>query len=391
MTENENVTPVDRVVSMLEDDAYRTGGSIQYDAILRLAEKFCLSAEDVVIVRSQLASAGVEVDGDPAEATTDELAGESSGPSEPTAAALDAVGAYLKAAGRFDLLKPTEETVLMRRIRAGENAARLLADGRPDPRGALAKFRSDGLTARDQFLSANLLLVMFVAKYYAKVDGGLALDDLIQEGNIGLLRAIKKFDHRRGFKFSTYATWWIRQSIARALMDKKGLVKVPVHVREFATKVRRARKALMRERGGQFPSTHELAEHLGLLPEKVQFLLDLDKSPVSLDSPVTEGESANLGDTLVNATTPDPHELTFLHERRRELESAISGLKPREQDVLRQRFGGEKSLEEIGHEFNVTRERIRQIEEKAIGRLRHKSRANRLAELIDFIPNDDEE
>jgi RNA polymerase primary sigma factor len=387
----DDVTPVDRVVSMLEDDAYRTGGCIQYGSLLRLAEKFSLSTEDVLVVRSRLISSGIEIDGDPAEATSEESSETPSEPGEPTSAAMDGVGAYLKAAGGFELLRRDEETELMRRIRAGENAAKLLTEGRPDPNGALAGFREDGIVARDHFLHANMRLVMFVAKDYAKITDGLTLDDLLQEGSIGLLHAMDKFNHNLGFKFSTYAIWWVRQAITRALADKNGLVRVPVHVQELAAKVRRTQRAVARERGGQLPSTHEIATQLGLSPEKVQFLLDLEKSPVSLDSPAKAGESARLADTLVSMTTPNPHDLTFLHERKRELDSALSDLKPREQDVIRQRFDGEKSLEEIGQGFKVTRERVRQIEEKAIGRLRHRSRAKRLAELIDFVPNDDAE
>lgn len=391
MTE-QAVTPVDRLVEMLEDDAYRTGGAVQYAALLRLAEKAKIDAAGVVEAHSRLLAAGVEVEGAPeGSELTVQRGPTSSEDEEPSAADLHSVGAYLAEASKVELLKPGEETVLMRRIRAGEDASRLLAEGRPDPAQALAKVRADGLEAREHFLTANLRLVTWVAKPYAKQGGSLSLDDLIQEGNIGLMRAVDKFDHSRGFKFSTYATWWIRQAITRAMADKKRMVRVPVHMQELANRVRKVRKALAREGGGRHVTANELAEHLGLRPEKVQFLLDLNKSHVSLDAPVKEGETLSLGESLVGATTPDPHELTFLAERRRELDSALSELKPREQEVIRRRFDDEKTLEEVGTEFEVTRERIRQIQEKALGRLRHHSRAGRLVELIDFVPEEEAE
>lgn len=385
-------SPIDRVTSMLEDDAYRTGGRIQYASLLRLAEKAKLDAAGIAEVHARLLGVDVEVEGAPEGVEPKVPSDSHEGADEPSAADLDAIGLYLKDAAKFELLSATDEVALARRIRAGEDADLLLKQGHPDLGGRLAALTVDGRTARDRFLAANMRLVLWVAKPYAGKAGSLTLDDLLQEGNIGLMRAIDKFDHTRGFKFSTYAIWWIRQAITRAIADKRALIRVPVHMQEFASRMRKVRAALLRERGGRPVSTTEIAEHLGASPEKVQFLLDIYKTPVSLDAPVEADGSTTLGECLPNTTTPDPHELAFLRERRNELDAAIATLSPREQKVLHERFDHERTLQEIGDDFEVTRERIRQVEAKALGRLRHPSRAARLVDLLDFVPeNEDEE
>jgi RNA polymerase primary sigma factor len=390
-----DASPVDRVTSMLEDDAYRTGGRIQYASLLRLAEKAKLDAAGIAEVHARLLGVDVEVEGAPDGVEVDPKAPSDSheaSADEPSTADLDAIQIYLKDAAKYELLSAADEVALARRIRAGEDAKRLLEQGRADPGGRLAALSVDGRNARDRFLAANMRLVLWVAKPYERKAGSLTLDDLLQEGNIGLMRATDKFDHTRGFKFSTYAIWWIRQAITRAIADKRALIRVPVHMQEFASRMRKVRAALLRERGGRPVSTTEIAEHLGASPEKVQFLLDIHKTPVSLDAPVEAEGATTLGECLPNTTIPDPHELAFLRERRDELDAAIATLSPREQKVLHERFDHERTLQEVGDELEVTRERIRQLEAKALTRLRHPSRATRLAELLDFVPeNEDEE
>ena len=382
------VTPFDRAFLMLEDDAFRTGGAVPYSAVLRLAEKFLLGAEEVVALRRQLAGAGVQIDGDPDPPEDDEQALDSD---RPTAAAIASAAAYEEGGARYRLLTPSEETALMRRIRAGEDAATLLLAGRADPSGALARVRQDGVDARDRFITANLRLVSFVANGFSEHPGGLTRRDLEQEGNLGLLRAIETFDHTRGFKFSTYAVWWIRQAIARAQADKDSMVRVPVYLHDLARRVRKLRRNLTSEAGGRPPSTRELADHVGLPPEKVAFLLDLHRSAVSLDAPRDRGEAPTLGETMVSTTTPDPYEGTFQRERRRELKAILGELKPREQEVIQYRFDEEMTLRAIGAQFGLTHERIRQIESRALLRLREPSRFARLAALLDVVPTPDDE
>lgn len=383
-------SPIDRVTSMLEDDAYRTGGRIQYESLLRIAEKSKLDAAGIAEVHARLLGMDVEVEGAPEEVAPKGPSESRDDSHEPSAADLDAIRLYLKDAAKVELLTAEEEVALARRIRAGEDAERLLKEGQPDPEGRLAALKADGRSARDRFLAANMRLVLWMAKPYEGKAGSLTLDDLLQEGNIGLMRAIERWDHTRGFKFSTYATWWVRQAITRAIADKRALIRVPVHMQEFASRMRKVRRALLRERGGRPVSTTEIAEHLGASPEKVQFLLDIYKSPASLDAPVDADGSTTLGECLPSTNTPDPHELAFLRERRAELDAAIATLTPREQKVIHERFDHERTLQEIGDDFEVTRERIRQLEAKALGRLRHPSRAARLVALLDFVPENED-
>lgn len=264
----------------------------------------------------------------------------------------DAVKQYLKEMGRYDLLSAEEENEIAARIEAGDKSA------------------------ADEMVQANLRLVVAIAKKY--VGRGLALDDLIQEGNLGLMRAVKKFDRSRGFKFSTYATWWIRQSITRAIADSGRTIRIPVHMVETINKLVVAEKQLTQELGRD-PSDGELADKLGW--EDVQKVLEVRKlsmQPTSLSAPVGDGEDSAFGDFIEDMNAADPYEEAEMTDLRKNIAMVLDTLTEREKRVIELRYGlnGEKpcTLEEVGQEFGVTRERIRQIESKALRKLRHPSR-----------------
>lgn len=264
----------------------------------------------------------------------------------------DAVKQYLKEMGRYALLSAKEENELAARIEAGDKSA------------------------ADEMVQSNLRLVVAIAKKY--VGRGLTLDDLIQEGNLGLMRAVKKFDRSKGFKFSTYATWWIRQSITRAIADSGRTIRIPVHMVETINKLVVAEKQLTQELGRD-PTDGELAEKLGW--EDVQKVLDVRKlsmQPTSLSAPVGDGEDSAFGDFIEDMNAADPYEEAEMTDLRKNIAMVLNTLSEREKRVIELRFGlnGEKpcTLEEVGEKFGVTRERIRQIESKALRKLRHPSR-----------------
>lgn len=366
---------------MLEDDAFRQGGAVHIDQLLRVCEKKRLTAEQTVAVRSRLGQRGVEIEGTeddepgPEEQETQALQ-ESAEPSAEQV--LSAVGAYVKDARKFDLLSAEEETHLMRRVRAGERAAAAIAAGAPES-PELDELIANGQTARERFLGANLRLVIHIAKKFKRVKS-LAFEDLVQEGNIGLMRAVDKFDHTLGWKFSTYATWWILQGISRAAADKDRLIRIPVHMLERISKVKKARHVLKREQGGLPPSSSVLAEHLQWPVEKVQALLDLDRDPVSLDAPVNSQTSECLGDFIPCTRIPGPEQVAEARELQRDVDRALEGFTEQEKDIITRRYGQEHTLEQIGQDYDVTRERIRQIQERVLSRLRHPARAQVLAD-----------
>ena len=259
---------------------------------------------------------------------------------------------YLKEIGRYPLLTPEEEKELGRRMSEGDEEA------------------------KKKMTEANLRLVVSVAKRYT--GRGLQFLDLIQEGNLGLMKAVDKFDHEKGFKFSTYATWWIRQSVTRAIADQAKTIRVPVHMVETINKVIRTSRTLLQELGRE-PSEEELAEALGMSVEKVRDILKIAQEPVSLETPIGEEEDSHLGDFIPAEGASDPAELASETLMREQIRKAISTLTPREQRVLELRYGLDdgrsRTLEEVGLEFGVTRERIRQIESKAIRKLRHPTRS----------------
>ena len=272
----------------------------------------------------------------------------------------DPVKAYLKEIGQVPLLSAEEEQTLARAARAGD------AD------------------ARRRLSEANLRLVVSVAKRYA--GRGLPFLDLIQEGNLGLMKAAEKFEPDRGFKFSTYATWWIRQSITRAIADQGRTIRIPVHLVEHINRVRKTAGELLRKNGRE-PTAEEIAVRLEMEPDRVRELLQLAQEPVSLETPVGEEEDAHLEDFIQDEEAGIPVDEAGRQLLRRELMSVLKSLTPREERVITLRFGLDdgrpRTLEELGKEFNVTRERIRQIEAKALRKLRHPSRAKRLRDYLD--------
>ncbi len=271
----------------------------------------------------------------------------------------DPVKIYLKEIGRVPLLSPEEEIEFASRMPDDEYAKKRLAE-------------------------ANLRLVVSIAKRY--VGRGMQFLDLIQEGNLGLIKAVEKFDHTKGFKFSTYATWWIRQAITRAIADQARTIRIPVHMVETINKVKKISNQLLHKNGRE-PSVEEIASELGMPVDKVREVMRVAQEPVSLETPIGEEEDSHLGDFIADDDTPAPADAASHTLLREQLSDVLSTLTPREEKVLRLRFGLEdgrsRTLEEVGKEFNVTRERIRQIEAKALRKLRHPSRSKRLKDFLD--------
>ena len=272
----------------------------------------------------------------------------------------DPVKVYLKEIGRVPLLTPEEEVELAERMAKGDPAA------------------------RKRLSEANLRLVVSIAKRY--VGRGMQFLDLIQEGNLGLIKAVEKFDHTKGFKFSTYATWWIRQAITRAIADQARTIRIPVHMVETINKVKKVSSQLL-HKNGHDPSAEEIAEELDMPIDKVSEIMRVAQEPVSLETPIGEEEDSHLGDFIEDSDAPAPADAASHTLLKEQLEDVLSTLTPREKKVLELRFGLEdgrnRTLEEVGKEFNVTRERIRQIEAKALRKLRHPSRSKRLKDFLD--------
>lgn len=272
----------------------------------------------------------------------------------------DPIRMYLLEIGKIPLLSMEEEQELAKRIAAGDESA------------------------KQKFTESNLRLVVSIAKKY--VGRGMHLLDLIQEGNIGLLKAVEKFDYNKGFKFSTYATWWIRQAITRAIADQSRTIRIPVHMVETINKLIRIQRQMVQELGRE-PSPEELSKVMNLPVERVQEIMKISQEPVSLETPVGDEEDSHLGDFVRDDTTPVPAEAAAFALMKDELDNALNTLTDREQQVLRLRFGLDdghaRTLEEVGKEFHVTRERIRQIESKALRRLSHPTRSKRLRDFLD--------
>ena len=275
----------------------------------------------------------------------------------------DPVKVYLKEIGRVPLLSPEEETELALKIQAGG---------------------PDGEKAKQRLSEANLRLVVSIAKRY--VGRGMQFLDLIQEGNLGLIKAVEKFDHTKGFKFSTYATWWIRQAITRAIADQARTIRIPVHMVETINKLVRIQRQLLQELGRE-PTPEEIGEEMGLSAERVREIQKISQEPVSLETPIGEEEDSQLGDFIEDdaaVVPPDAASFSMLQEQ---LAKVLEGLAERERKVISLRFGLEdghpRTLEEVGREFGVTRERIRQIESKTLAKLRHPSRSSKLKDYLE--------
>jgi RNA polymerase primary sigma factor len=297
----------------------------------------------------------------------------------------DTVSLYLKEISRVPLLTAEQEVELAQKIEAGVEAKKRLESGdyREDEREMLEAIVREGEKARKHLIEANFRLVVSIAKKY--VGRGVSFLDLIQEGNIGLIRAVEKFDWRRGYKFSTYSTWWIRQAITRAIADQGRTIRVPVHMTERINKVMRAQRKLVQELGRE-PTSEELAAELGTTPDQVERILKISERPLSLEMPVGEEQDSALGDFIEDELSLMPNEVASSELLRRQVEEVLATLSAREARVLQMRFGLKDgrthTLEEVGRRFGVTRERVRQIEAKALRKLRHPSRSRRLRDYL---------
>ena len=303
----------------------------------------------------------------------------------------DPVRMYLKEIGKVDLLTAAEEVHLAMKIEAGTDAAEKLE---AHERGELelsrvqlrrlTRIEQVGLEAKQALISANLRLVVSIAKRY--VGRGMLFLDLIQEGNLGLIRAVEKFDYTKGFKFSTYATWWIRQAITRAIADQARTIRIPVHMVETINKLVRVQRQLLQDLGRD-PTPEEIGEEMGMSAERVREIQKISQEPVSLETPIGEEEDSQLGDIIEDAQAVAPPEAASDSMLREQLDQVLDGLADRERKVIKLRFGLEdghpRTLEEVGREFGVTRERIRQIESKTLAKLRHPSRSGKLKDYME--------
>jgi len=371
-------------------------GYVTYDDILAALPKVEESLAEVEDIIFELHQQGIEIlEAEGAEETVletqlaeleesqlaDLLAEEQSGFDLTAVESDDPMTLYLREIGRYSLLTADDEITLARQRERGESALKRLQEGvdNPDTRDQLRQEADRGKQARDRLIQGNFRLVISIAKQYQGY--GVPFLDLIQEGNLGLMRAIDKFDHHRGFKLSTYATWWIRQAVGRAVADYGRNIRLPVHMNERLRRLYRLSQRLEQELGRK-PSTEELAEEMNIPAGKIQTMLGLSQDTLSLEMPVGEEQESELGQFIEDEISPAPddrasHEL--LHE---DVEEALETLSPRESRILRLRFGlhdgHSYTLEEVGRKFGLTRERVRQIEKHALRRLRHASRSRKL-------------
>ncbi|MCX7620708.1 MAG: RNA polymerase sigma factor RpoD [Acidimicrobiales bacterium] len=300
---------------------------------------------------------------------------------------------YLKEIGRVPLLTAEQEVELAKRIEAGSKADERLADLAaqglldtldPEERRHLERLARDGEQAKHELTQANLRLVVSIAKRY--VGRGMLILDLIQEGNLGLMRAVEKFDYTKGFKFSTYATWWIRQAITRAIADQARTIRIPVHMVESINKVHRVQRQMTQDLERE-PTIEELAEKVDMTPARVREILRISQDPLSLDSPVGEEDDSNLADFIEDQNSEAPAEMAARMMLTSAVIEALDELSEREKAVVRLRFGLDdgqaRTLEEVGRAFGVTRERIRQIESKTLAKLRHPHRSQKLRDYLE--------
>jgi RNA polymerase primary sigma factor len=373
----------------------RSQGYVTYDDVMEAIPEAELNIEQLEDALAALIEQGVEIsDAELEEPIVEddqkkEVAGTIGMASEADLTAIDvddAISLYLREIGRIPLLTAEQEVSLAKRMEAGKNAKRRLS--RPaklsaEERRELGDLVRDGQAAQEHLIKANSRLVVSVAKKY--VGRGVPFLDLIQEGNIGLIRAVKKFDYRRGFKFSTYATWWIRQAVTRAIADQGRTIRVPVHMYEQINRLARVTRQLVQE-FGRDPTTEEIAEELGVSPKKVERTIKVAQRPLSLEMPVGEEDDSFLGDFIEDSEAPSPTDQASQQLLRDQIDDIFVSLTPREVRILQLRFGlvdgYSYTLEEVGRKFGVTRERIRQIEAQALGRLRHPSRSRKLRDFL---------
>lgn len=365
----------------------------QFDKVLEILETNGIVCNVEIPVESDL-------DGDEVNLTEeDEVDMENIDLSVPDGVSIeDPVRMYLKEIGKVPLLSADEEIEYAGKIEDGAAAAEKLKDiekmlesAEGEEKEALEKEKkelgyviADGDAAKQKLAEANLRLVVSIAKRY--VGRGMLFLDLIQEGNLGLIKAVEKFDYRKGFKFSTYATWWIRQAITRAIADQARTIRIPVHMVETINKLIRVSRQLLQELGRE-PTPEEIAEQMNMPVERVREILKISQEPVSLETPIGEEEDSHLGDFIQDDNVPVPADAAAFTLLKEQLMEVLGTLTEREQKVLRLRFGLDdgraRTLEEVGKEFNVTRERIRQIEAKALRKLRHPSRSRKLKDYLD--------
>ena len=341
-----------------------------------------LSVDDRVAICAALKKEGYEIEEaneiEVDKALLDDLGSET--------AADDSVKIYLKQIGQVALLASDEETKLAVQMGDAAQAKQKLDEGNltEDEKIGYQKVYALGMRARQRLIEANLRLVVSIAKKY--VNKGMQFLDLIQEGNMGLMKAVEKFDYTKGFKFSTYATWWIKQSITRAIADQARTIRIPVHMVETINKAGRISRQLLQELGRE-PTPEEIAEKMGVPVEKINEIQKISQDPVSLEKPIGEEEDSKMIDFIEDNDTPSPSALSEATMLSDKLNEVLATLTPRENEVIRRRYGLDdgkpKTLEEVGREFNVTRERIRQIEAKALRKLRHPGRAKKLKDFLD--------
>ena len=373
-------------------------GTMTYDEIITKLSTTDIDPDQFDTVLETLEAMGVEVIRD---------ANSAEGPQTPEAAPEiddidlsmpegisidDPVRMYLKEIGKVPLLSADEEINIAMRMEKGDEAKQMLesginADGKPltdEEKKQCQVAIDDGTQAKRLLAEANLRLVVSIAKRY--VGRGMLFLDLIQEGNLGLIKAVEKFDYRKGYKFSTYATWWIRQAITRAIADQARTIRIPVHMVETINKLIRVSRQLLQEYGRE-PTPEEIAKAMGISEAKVREIIKIAQEPVSLETPIGEEEDSHLGDFIPDDDAPAPAEAASHALMREQLWDVLNTLTPREEKVLRLRFGlddgNQRTLEEVGREFKVTRERIRQIEAKALRKLRHPSRSKKLKDYLE--------
>ncbi len=365
-------------------------GFVSYDDVLKVMPEAESNMDQLEDAFSALFDQGIQV-GQTRDSESEKSAEDDKDNAEPDAFDLsqieidDSISLYLKEIGRVPLLTAAEEVSLAKRMERGRDSREVLTDGMDDweERERLLWYVRDGQSAQEHLIKANSRLVVSVAKKY--VGRGVPFLDLIQEGNIGLIRAVKKFDYRRGYKFSTYATWWIRQAVTRAIADQGRTIRVPVHMYEQINRLTRTSRQLVQELGRD-PTTEEIAEELGVTPRKVEHIMRVSQRPLSLEMPVGEEEDSYLGDFIEDEDADSPSEAAGQQLLREVIDEIFQSLTPREVRILQLRFGLVDgycyTLEEVGKKFGVTRERIRQIEAQALSRLRHPSRSRKLRDYL---------
>ncbi len=393
---DKKISQMDEVQNLL--DRGQGKGVLKQDEIADNLQDVELSTQEMDAIYNYLMSKGIEIDfsaeDDEAE---DDVAGKGKS-EEPAkkkkksarvtkASANDPVRMYLKEIGRVPLLTAEQEVDLAKRIEAGREAdekLRRAGDLKPVEKRRLEQIKREGWRAKQKLTESNLRLVVSIAKKY--VGRGLLFLDLIQEGNLGLIRAVEKFDYRKGYKFSTYATWWIRQAITRAIADQARTIRVPVHMVETINKLLRTQRRLLQEYGRE-PAPEEVAEAMGITPDKVRSVLKIAQEPVSLETPIGEEEDSELADFIEDKNVESPLDRAAGSLLKEDLKKILESLSERERRVIEYRFGltdgTPRTLEEVGKVFGVTRERIRQIEAKTLKKLQHPHRSKKLKDYLE--------